>query len=187
MADIITVITLLVVTIGTIASIAVAIYTFQRPKAEVTVKCVPFRSTTSQIRSAALGEPESVNDEVHIIVANVGHKNIKLNLPNILLQDGRNFETSPVEYPDKYRRSDPARLSINCDQIMFPYLLIPGDSCEVWTSLMSLADWLKRNDSSGDVAVRFQFSDETSNRTYESGKYSINVDEVLERTRPTET
>jgi|GEM_PF-2666067 len=183
----INVITLVVVTIGAIASVAVAIYTFQAPKAEVSVKFVPYRSGRSQTRLAALGEPESVNDEVHIMVANVGHKNIKINLPNVLLQDERTFETSPVEYPDKYRRTDPSRLSVFCDQIMFPYLLIPGDSCEVCTRLMSLADWLKRNGYSANVAARFQFSDETSSKTYESEKYSINVDEVLERTHSTET
>lgn len=179
-------ITLLVVIVGAIASVAVAIYTFQGPKAEVSVKCIPYRSMKSKIRSAALGEPEAVNDEVHITVANVRRENIKVNLPHILLHDGRIFETSPVEYPDKNRGTDPSRLSINCDQIMFPYLLIPGDSCKVWTSLMNLADWLKRNGYSGEVAMRFQFSDETSKRTFESGKYSVSVDAVLERTHSTD-
>lgn len=89
----INVITLVVVTIGAIASVAVALYTFQGPKVEVSVKCIPVRSTRSKIRAAASGEPESVNDEVYVKVVNVGHKNIEINMPNILLQDRRTFET----------------------------------------------------------------------------------------------
>lgn len=51
---------------------------------------------------------------------------------------------------------------------------------------MDLADLLMRNNYSGDVKVRFQFSDATGNRKYESRKFSINVDEVLKRTHQTE-
>jgi len=180
MADI-NIITLVVVTIGAIASVAVAIYTFQGPKVEVSVKCIPVRNARSKIREAALGEPESVNDEVSIKVVNVGHKNIEIDKPNILLQDGRTFKTFPG-----YEKSDLSGLSFRRDP--FPNLLITGDSCTASVSLMNLADWLKRNDYSGDVTVRFQFSDATGKRNYQSGKLSINVDEVLEeRTHPTET
>jgi hypothetical protein len=181
MADI-NVITLFVVTIGAIASIAVAVYTFQGPKVEISVKCIPVRTANSKIRSVALGEPESVNDEVYMKVVNVGHKNVEINMPNILLHDGRTFETS---YTDDNQRSDLSQLPIRGGGL--PNLLITGDSCGVRISLMKLADWLKRNDYNGEVMMRFQFSDATGNKKFESGKFSINVDEVLERTHPTET
>ena len=184
MADI-NVITLVVVTIGAFASVAVAIYTFQGPKVEISVKCIPVRNARSKIREAALGEPESVNDEVLIKVVNVGHKNIGINMPNILLQDRRTFETYPDPHKDENRSSDLSRLPIQC--YILPDVLIPGYSCDVRVLLVKLADWLKRNDYSGDMMIRFQFSDATGNRMYESEKFSINVDEVLERAHPTET
>ena len=174
----INIITLVVVTIGAIASVAVAIYTFQGPKVEVSVQCISIRTTRSKIRAVALDEPESVNDEVYIKVVNVGHKNVEINMPNILLQDRRTFETSSEEF-------DLSRLPIRGGG--FPNLLITGDTCEARTSLMDLADFLKRNDYNGDVAVYFQFSDATGKRKYKSGKFSFNVDEVLERTHATTT
>lgn len=177
-------ITLIVVTIGAIASVLVAIYTFQGPKLEVSVKCTPIRNTRSKIRAAALGEPECVNDEVYVKVVNVGHKNVEINMPNILLQDRRTFETYPEPPKDKNLRSGLSRLPIKG---LFPYLLITGDSCNVRASLMDLIDLLKRNDYSGDVVVRFQFSDATGKKKYKSGKFSVNVDEVLERMHPSET
>jgi hypothetical protein len=94
----INVITLAIVAIGTFASVLVAVYTLQKPKAEVYVRRIAYRSARSKVRSVALGEPESVNDEVHITVSNIGHKNTKVNLPYITLQDEHIFETSPVEY-----------------------------------------------------------------------------------------
>src|SRR5665647_944243 len=127
MADI-NIITLVVVTIGAIASVAVAIYTFQGPKVEVSVRCIPIRTTRSKIRAVALDEPESVNDEVYIKVVNVGHKNVEINMPNILLQDRRTFETYPEPPKDKNLRSDLSRLPIKG---LFPNLLITGDSCTV--------------------------------------------------------
>jgi hypothetical protein len=179
MADI-NIITLVVVTIGAIASVAVAIYTFQGPKVEVIVKCIPVRNARSKIREAALGEPESVNDEVYITVVNVGHKNVEIKGPNILLNDGHTFKTVPAK-----KSSDLSELPISS---YFPTLLITGDSDSAHVSLMSFADWLKRNNYSGVVTVRFQFSDATGKRNYRSGKFSINVDEVLEERRhPTET
>lgn len=185
----INIITLVVVTIGAIASVAVAIYTFQGPKVEVSVECIPVRSMRTEIRSVALGEPESVNDEVYIKVVNVGHKNIEINMPNILLQDGRTFETVHEKRNDGDQRpdlSDLSRLPIRSTD-GFPNLLITGDSCAARVNLMSLAYWLMGHSYSGDVMVRFQFSDATGKKKYESRKFSINVDEVLERTHPTET
>jgi hypothetical protein len=151
----INIITLVVVTIGAIASVAVAWYTFQGPKVEVSVA-------------------ESINDDhfLNIKVVNVGHRNIEINWPNILLQDGRTFNTV-----SEREMSDLSRLSLNGGS--FPYLLITGDSCIAWVTLKDLADWLKGNNYCGDVSVRFQFSDTTGKRKYKSGKFSINVDEAL--------
>jgi hypothetical protein len=172
-------VTLLVVIIGTFASVAVAAHTFQGPKARVTIQLVQPRNSKSKIRYAALGEPEYVNDEVHIAVTNVGHKNIKIDLPDFSLQDGRKFETNPIKYTDKRRSPDPSRLPINCNSTVFPHLLVPGDSVEVWVNLKKFAKFLKFNDYSGEARITFQFPNETNKRSYRSGEYSINVAETL--------
>lgn len=142
-------------------------HTFQRPKAEVNVKCIPNKHLSS------------VDGTIHITVANVRHKNIKFNLPNVLLDDGRIFET----YIDGM--SEPSKLPLDYSKINFPYLLIPRDTFELQANSALLACLLKHNGYCGEVKIWFQFFDGIHKGTCKSGEYSISIDKTLKYTQST--
>lgn len=165
------IVTLAVVIIGTVGTLILVYVSIPRRKVKVSIR----NAASQDLRSKMSGVQ---SDDVIITVANRGNQVTKIDLPTLIMHDGKEFDVSPREYTDHIRPYHVTRLPINCGKNEFPHMLIPGDVCEIWTSHIKLAHWLVDNGYDGAVAIKFSFPDKLSGRKYVSDEYTFNSAET---------
>jgi hypothetical protein len=100
--------------------------------------------------------------------ANVGERPVTLNIPCLLLPDGRYLWLLRAERHEA-----------------FPHELLPGRSCMLWEELKGLARSLSEQGFSGEIKVVCIFKDAVGN-SYKSKRMSFDVDHWLAASLPPE-